>query len=178
MPVPSIWQAEDEKRPLGLGEIVQLPMSPGEKGVVVVTPSRKPAAPDGAPSAMTGAAATSKAGLSARTPAGLVSVTLTIYPGPTGAVFDTAKLPVTVPVEDIEQVVAGDAANSPDPAVRLKVQLREAPDANPPPVMLTVPSSVPYPGGAFVGDSAIVGPDTFWNEALPGLPLLGVTVTV
>ena len=67
------------------------------------------------------AAETVKAGLSAKAPAGFVSVTLTIYPANNGAVCATAKLPVTVPVEDIEQV-GGVVANRPDPAVRLKVQ--------------------------------------------------------
>jgi hypothetical protein len=132
------------------------------------------------------AAETVKAGLSAKAPAGFVSVTLTIYAANNGAVCATAKLPVTVPVEDIEQAVAGSGANNPDPAVRLRVQLlAEAEVANPPPEILTAPPSVPsglrvpYPGGTLVGDRVIVGPVTTWNPLISvaaGKAPIGFTV--
>jgi hypothetical protein len=102
------------------------------------------------------------------TPAGFVSVTVTLY-APTGILDETAKDPVTVPVADMEHVGTGLAANR--PAVPVNEQLRALPVLNPPPVTVTVPSSVPYPGGALLGYTAIVGLATFWNRAWPALPL-------
>jgi hypothetical protein len=111
----------------------------------------------------------------------LVSVTLIVY-GPAVAPEETAKDPVTVPVEDMEQAGAGLEAIIVEGGFVASWQVREAPVANPAPKTLTVPSNVPKPTVALwpappVGEMRIVGPDTFWNPVVPNL-VLGLEVTV
>jgi len=63
-----------------------------------------------------------------------------------------------------------------NPAFPVSWQFRAAPAANPPPVTLTPPSRVPYPGGVAAGATAIVGPATSQNVPVTiAKPTLGFT---
>lgn len=61
-----------------------------------------------------------------------------------------------MPDEEIEQVGAGLAANSPA-GVEVNWQDRALPGLKPCPETLMVPSEAPYPGGALLGDKVTVG---------------------
>jgi hypothetical protein len=102
--------------------------------------------------------------------AGTGSATVTVWTTMV-AVRGTAKLAVTVPTVFMVQ----DGALT-TPSVPVKLQEREVPLANPPPVTITLPSAVPNPMGAPVGDTAMVGVETMVSAPakVSAGPLLGV----
>jgi hypothetical protein len=75
----------------------------------------------------------------------------------------TAKLPLTVPVIDIEQVGAGLVAKKIALLLDDRIQLRELPVGNPDPETMTFPSNVPNPGVVTFGDTKTNGPFTLKN---------------
>jgi len=105
---------------------------------------------------------------------GVGSFTVTVE-GPDAAPVATAKLAATVP--SVFMVQLGRVMMLSE---SVKSQARgEVPFRNPPPIMVTFPSSVPNPPGADIGVIFIVGILTTWNVVkLAEKPLLGVTVRV
>jgi hypothetical protein len=104
---------------------------------------------------------------------------------PGEAPFATAKLPVTVPTEEIVHVVDGLLAKSAVVPEDIRLQLRELPVAKPPPATVIafgsgtpLPVAVPYPGGALAGVTNMLGPEILLNWAVALLPWLERTVTL
>jgi len=83
------------------------------------------------------------------------------------AAAETAKEPVTAPVDDIEHVGAGLDANMVEAGLVASMQDRELPVAKAAPSTATVPSEVPKPRGALwatpSGVTVMVGVATFVN---------------
>jgi len=145
VPVLSRKQAAAVTRPDGDDEIVQGPTSSGGNRFTpgpMPTVTSVPGGPcGGGPGAVT---CTSADGLTVNAAVALYPPPWSftwIVPAPAGAVFETAKVPVTVPVDDMEQEYAGVVAIT--LALETSVQARVLPPGKPPPATLTIPSRVP-----------------------------------